>query len=573
MKRFSMLWVLVLALTTSLFAEVSEPIFKMSFRSYNQFLGDMKFIGEVASDPAFGTAVELPLQLWLGADFLESLDKNAPIGLCVQHVADSYQPLLVLPVDDLTAVTDLLSQKVFLDSEVEMNQGEDGVMEFRSGASTLYLKTVGTQTFLATTREQIDHLPKETFLDKTDDTFSLTFDMENLPQEVKDEFLKAFDMGLTLSMEQLPEESDEDFAARKEQGEAGAEMMRQLFEQYQTLSIGVRMNRDTKAMEWNLDIQFLPDASLLKTIQKQRDVTPAFTGFAGKGLLYGGHMVSFQDPKMAQTQKKSLKNTFQTLQTYLSSASVTDDAKTRDHFTRAANLVKELLGPYLEKESYRMGLGVQLDANARNFGMGIDSDDPAQFQKAFDELIQMARDELGDTFQESWIHKNVETVDGVTFSTCVFPLKDLALSNQERSDDWKEKTLAFYGDQLVLALGQGKNCVYLGVGNDPLPLLKTCLKETGNTAPMYQEMSLLPLFAFLSRLTELEVLDSSSTEDTREKTQGILTLLSEIVADASDKITVQYDYTDKGLKTRLILEEGCVRLIGSARSIYTIMAL
>ncbi|MDO5113879.1 MAG: hypothetical protein Q4E67_05845, partial [Planctomycetia bacterium] len=139
-------WVILVGGMPIQAAEVSQPFFKMALKSYNQFFGDMRQIGQIASDSAFATTVELPLQIYFGADLLESLDKDAPLGFSLQKVDEEYQPLVAFPLDDATILSDFIATK---NPEADVAEQENGVIVVTGGLGDLFLKTVGDWTYVA----------------------------------------------------------------------------------------------------------------------------------------------------------------------------------------------------------------------------------------------------------------------------------------------------------------------------------------------------------------------------------------------------------------------------------------
>ena len=87
-----------------------ETFITFSVKSANTFFQDIRKIGEVSSNPAFSAMIEEPIRQYLGRDFMDALDMDAPFGLALQKFQDQEFsiPLIGLPLEDPMLLLDSL---------------------------------------------------------------------------------------------------------------------------------------------------------------------------------------------------------------------------------------------------------------------------------------------------------------------------------------------------------------------------------------------------------------------------------------------------------------------------------
>ena len=260
-KVVSFLTALVLTLgwLGNAFAEVSKPFFTVAASSYNEFIGNMKTIGDVAANPAFATMIEFPIQMWVGQDLMDAADKDALLGIAVQQVNDTQGIIFCLPVDDPEILADFIVEKA---ESGDYTEEEDGVLSLEMDGTNLYLKKVGAWTCIVTEREQIETIPEdvtEIFPKYENSTISVTFNMAELPEELKEIFVANFKEGAALGItEKIEGESDEDYQLRKDQADAAGKMIDDLFKSITCLYFVLRVDADSKSMILDMTIDCVP---------------------------------------------------------------------------------------------------------------------------------------------------------------------------------------------------------------------------------------------------------------------------------------------------------------------------
>lgn len=575
MKRrifnFQWLWVgLVLVGTLPIqAAEVSQPFFKMALKSYNQFFDDMRQIGQIASDPAFATTVELPLQIYFGADLLESLDKDAPLGFSLQKVDEGYEPLVAFPLDDATILSDFIAGK---NPEADVAEQENGVIVVTGGLGDLFLKTVGDWTYVALNEAVFQNIPEknEDFFAAMEGTFTLQFDMRLLPQDVKDMILRAFSEGADLAEDtELPESLLE---TRKKQIELTKKSFQMIFDTYSLSTLELGMNEAGKSLELKCDIQLIPGCSMDKMLQKTKTIPARFTGFANMEWVLGGYGVSTLDEEMQQLQKENVENTLNTLREAFRLA---PDTGVAEFFTRNEALfsqILEILKPLeslCDQEEIQTGFGIRFEPKNTNAILAFSAEDPALVETTFQKLIALAKEKAGDKFKEEWVKYDVQTLQEIRFHQLKLTLDDILAWIPEEDAPTEEELAAFQevaGDSWELVLGLGKDSVYLAIGNQPIPLIEQTLAPAEKAYPAYISISLYQIFDYYSQTLPKDGANS--------KTTSLLQIMKEILAGCeANQCVITSEYTENGVRSRVILQEGVTRLIGSLRSIATIMAM
>lgn len=557
-------------------AEVSPPFFKGALKSYHHFFDDIRQIGEIASDSAFATTVELPLQLFIGADLLESLDKDAPLGFSIQKVDEDYQPLFVLPLDDASILSDFIASK---NTDANVTEQENGVLLIEWGLGTLFLKTVGEWTYVAIDEDVFQNIPEEgaAFFTGMDGTISLQFDLRLLPQKVKETLLNAYTEGADLAGEApgIPESMKE---AQKRQGEVVKKSFQMLFESYSLCSFELGMNTSAKALESQVEIDVIPGCSVEQLLQKAKTIPARFSGFSNLEWTIGGYSVSPMDEELKLLQKASLENSLKLFQEgfregYLMMGNDSDAA---DFFTSNEALfaqILEILKPtwecLQEENETQLGIGIQFIPKNTNGIMAFVIKDPKLVETAFQKLVDLAKEKAGDQFKEEWVKFDVQTLEGIRFHQLKITLDEILAWIPEEDRPTEEELEPFremLGDSWEIVVGLGKDTVYLAVGNQPIPLIQQTLTPADKVYPAYTSISLSQVFDYYSILLEKSGGDA--------KTTSLMQIMKEILAGSEANQCVIYsEYTENGVCSKVILEEGVTRLIGSLRSIATIMAM
>ncbi|MDO4628003.1 MAG: hypothetical protein Q4C70_02340 [Planctomycetia bacterium] len=488
-----------------------KKVFTLSFASYNQFINEMKIIGNVASNPAFAATIDGPIRFYFGNDIMKAANLDGQIGLVVLVTEDGNEtfPILVLPIADTDVLIDFMTAK---DEDLEYTVREDGVVEWENGFLTMYLKVVNEWTYLTLNEEHLpidkNTKPEDILGPMNGEMLQMYFDFENLSMEMKGAYVDALKDGMELALEQEENESDEDFALRKEVAEAQMKSIRDMMESLTTFSWGIHVDTDTKAIKTTLNINMKPESEFLKLVKKLDEVNPAFSGFAQASGMFRGYGISVNTPENLKVSELALKKSFKDIRNSL------EDDKDDKYYApimELLNLAEELAS---SMHTDVQNSGFMMDAEAGNYNMilAMKNQKRETVREMFQKCVALAKKELGDDFDENWVKTDVKTENGLVFDTLTLTtdaINTLGKKLDEEAEELTEKDLELVkkiiGEQFSLIVGGNDTQVWVGLGTDPLAKVTACTNHEKVENVGEIRMDLRSIFAFIEQYAKISV--------------------------------------------------------------------
>ncbi|MDO5113997.1 MAG: hypothetical protein Q4E67_06440, partial [Planctomycetia bacterium] len=389
-------------------------------------------------------------------------------------------------------------------------------------------------------------------------------------QDVKEMILRAFSEGADLAEDtELPESLLE---AQKKQIELTKKSFQMIFDSYTLCTLDMGMNEATKSLELECMIQVAPGCSFDKIIQKGRTIPARFTGFANTEWVLSGYGVTILDEEMRELQKENMESTFSVVREAFRLA---PDTGVAEFFTQNEALfsqILEILKPLeslCDQEEIQSGFGIRFEPKNTNAVLAFSAKDPALVETVFQKLVALAKEKAGDKFKEEWVKYDVQTLQEIRFHQLKLTLDDILAWIPEEDAPTEEELAAFQevaGDSWEFVLGMGKDSVYLAIGNQPIPLIEQTLTPAEKAYPAYISISLYQIFDYYAH--------TLPQDGTGAKVNSLMQIMKEILAACeANQCIICSEYTENGICSKVILEEGVTRLIGSLRSIATIMAM
>lgn len=488
-----------------------KKAFALSFASYNRFTEEMKIVGNVASNPAFAAMIDGPIRFYLGNDVMKAADLDGQIGFVLMVPEDGKEtvPILVLPIADTDVLIDFMTAK---NEDLEYTMREDGVVEWKNGFLTIYLKVVNEWTYLThddaylPTNENAK--PEDLLGPMNDEMMQMYFDFENLPIEVKGAYIDALKEGMELALEKQEGESDEDFALRKEVAEAQMKSIRDMMDSLTTFSWGFHVDAETKAVKTTLNINMKPESEFMKLVKKLDEMNPAFSGFVQTSGMFRGYGVSVNTPENLKVSELALKKSFKDMRNAL-------EEEKEDKYYSA---VVELLD-LVEEWTYSMLLadgtqnsGFLMDAEVGNYNMiiAVENQKRETLREMFQKCVTLAKKELGDDFDENWVKTDVKTENGLVFDTLTLTtdaIITLSKKLDEEAEELTEENLELIkkiiGEQFSLIVGGNDTQVWVGLGTDPLAKVTACTNHEKVETAGEIRIDLRSIFAFIKQFSAI----------------------------------------------------------------------
>lgn len=453
---------------------------RISARSFNAFISDMRTIGKAASNPAFSTMIEGPIRAMLGAELMAKADLNRPLGCVFQATLDMSQPLglFYVPIDDIDAFKDFLVQKVGMDFKAL----DDATYASPFG----FLTSKDGWTFLCQSREQLDWLrrsPIEEVIGAVEDeTIRITLDLSKIFEAYRDVIETAIREGYELGLTQCAGESAEEFEERYEAKMEQLEYLLNVCALLDEASYTARVDSESKSIDLSMKVNVKQGESISsEMLKKQMKAYSIFSGFSEVPGLFRGFGVSIMDDDQKELQKRQMKNAVQELDSFLN----WDELKEDESFNEAWILCGQIWEALLSRsESHE---GVFLDGVPGNMNLiyAIQLEASSKVREAAEKLTEFVQKKLGDDFEEAWTTKEVSTKNGMKFFQITVPTARIVEQIESEIDDgvaWTdvERELFFriVGESLSVVIGGKGEICFAGFGNEPLSSIETLSEKT-----------------------------------------------------------------------------------------------
>ncbi len=609
-----------------------KKAFTLSFASYNRFIEEMKIVGNVASNPAFAAMIDGPIRFYLGNDVMKAANLDGQIGLVlvVPEGGKETAPILVLPIADTDVLIDFMTAK---NEDLEYTVREDGIVEWKNGFMTIYLKVVNDWTYLTLKEEYLptdaNTKPEDILGAMNDEMMQMYFDFENLPIEVKGDYIEALEEGMELALEKQEGESDEDFALRKEVAEAQMKSIRDMMEALTTFSWGFHVDAETKAIKTTLQINMKPESEFMKLVKQLGEVKPAFSGFAQIPGMFRGYGVSVNTPENRKMSELVLKKSFKDIRKNL------EEDKDDEYYTPMMELLDLAEEFVLSMHTDKQNSGLFMDTEMGNTNLILAMENPKRetIREMFQKCVTLAKKELGDNFDENWVKTDVKTENGLVFETVTLTSEawEFLVETYFESADL-EFAKKIFGNQISFVVGGNDSQLWVGVGTDPLAKVSACTNHQNVETAGDFRVDLKRVFALIGQSAEIgleiaekelenleeaemnEEVEVAEMEDVTEEiidseenvSDGLVEELAEIDEEsASDKaeslqeeidrveklqmqmdvlleimdgteetdMVLGIDTTDNGMVIRMDFEEGITRILGMLPSLIMMNAM
>ncbi len=610
-----------------------KKVFTLSFASYNQFVEEMKIIGNTASNPAFAATIDGPIRFYLGNDIMKAVNLDGQIGfvLMISDDGESPIPILVLPIADTDALIDFMTAK---DEDLEYTVREDGIVEWKKGFQTVYLKGMNKWTYLTLDESLLptdeNAKPEDILGPMNGEAVQINFNFENLPQELKTLYTKNLEEGMKLALEKQEGENDEDYALRKEVAETQMKIARDTMEALTTFSWGVHVDADAKAIKTTLNINVKPESEFMKLMKRLESLNTVSTSFAQVPGMFRGYGVSVNTPENLKVSKLALKQSFKDMRNALEEEK---DDENYSAFVELLNLAEEMVFSLIPADGVQCS-GFLMDAEMGDYNMiiAVENQKRETIREIFQKAVALAKKELDDDFNENWVKTDVKTENGLVFDTLTLStetivalLKNLNKEAEELAEKELELIKKATGNQISLIVGGNDTQVWVGLGTNPLAKVATCANNKKTQVAGEFRMDLRKIFAFIEQcagisvefneytmeklklseetktanaeeseedsenvserlVEELAEIDEETPSERKEtlekniesaeKTQMQMGVLLEIL-DGTDKtdMVLDFDSTETGMVIRLNFEEGITRILGMLPSLIMMRAM
>jgi hypothetical protein len=511
-------------------AQDAKKVAVISIASYNEWIGDIGFIGGLAGHPDLSTTAETMVKML--ANDLKGMDKTKPIGAVVS-IGEEPQALIFVPVTDLK---ELLASLAGVSGQEAKDEG-DGVFSVSVGPTKLFLKQKGGWAFLAQSPDHFADTPADptTLLDGLHKQYDVAVRgyIQNIPAPMRQMAIDGLKEGAASG---LGDPTDEDFEVRKKLVEKQVKQVEMVINEADEVTIGVKVDAKTKQTYADFTMKVVAGGTFAKQFAAMKDLKSNFAGFLLPDSAMGMNAAAVYNEAEAEELAANVEALKARAMKELDKDTSLGDKK---------KVVKEVVGELIDAtiatiKDRRVDIGASLvlKPKALTFVAGSHTADGAAITAALKKLAALAEKEEGFP----GVKWNADSHAGVSFHTI----------SVDVPDDDARKVL---GDKVDIVIGEGKKAIYLGFGTDCLATLKSTIDGSASKAgaavkPMQMTIAVAPIIQFIASVQDDPMLEMIAAEAAK--------------ISGKDHINVTVTTIKNGQTARVEIESGVIELIGKA---------
>ena len=370
--------------------------------------------------------------------------------------------------------------------------------------------------------------------------------VENVPESLRNQVLMPMQVGLAMGQQQLPNETPEQFAIRKRTIARSMEEFTKLINETEALQIGLGVDPQSQALRLDVEMTAVEGSSAAADYALAGEAKSDLTGF----YLPEAALTTLVASTLADSDAAQLEDM---IDTYGSKALA--DLDEQELSDNERKLAKQMLGDLIEVirktvQSRRIdaGLAVLADADSLNLLVGGFVADTATLEKLLKQIVHLAIAE--DPGVENAITLNAEEHQGVRLHTLSVP------TDQLPEDADLPPMLA--GDTLTGAVGFSDQNVFLAFGPQSIDKLKAAIDQSKGAAGQ----SVPPMRLSVSATGVGQMIEGLGADEEADVPPEVLSALGD--AGENDHIIFVSEAIPNGMRTRLELEAGILKVIGTA---------
>jgi hypothetical protein len=521
----------------------AKPVAIITFAGYDELMKDINFIGELGDQKGAADMIEQFVQMFTQGKGLAGLDKSKPIGAIV--LTDGVMPsgALCVPVSDVNALLDIakgmgvtVSDMGDGVSQIKVPQGAGAFMKKSDGWALLSLDPSWLKSIPADPGAEFKALVK-------DYDIAARVKVNNLPEAQREQAIEALSQGAQQGLVKKSDESDAEFAKRKALVEAQIAQTREFISDLDEVTVGLKIDAEKSNTLLDFVYTALPGTKLAKQLAINSKVTTNFAGFSKPEAAMNLSFAS-EANSVDASQVKQMVETIRTTVT----KEIEKTSKIKDDASKAK--AKEALNDFLAAMQATIeggvtdgGASLEMGDNSFSLVAGayvVDS------QKVVDGLKKYAEVQTVDMPK---LELDAETAADVKFHNVTYKIPAGA-------DEKAKKLLSENGEMIV---GVGKNAVYFAIGSDPVAAVKKAIEASAKSP----KKSITPFELTIGLTQALEFAKSIAEEGKKPMIENLQAAVKKAGSD-DDHIRLLGEPVENGVRTRLLLENGVLKAIGTA---------
>jgi hypothetical protein len=309
---------------------------------------------------------------------------------------------------------------------------------------------------------------------------------------------------------------------------------------------------DAEQQRTYLDFSYFvkPASKLAKQLTAYADTSTNFAGFYRPDAAVTATFAMKGDPSLFQDDIAQFDAMLVTMRQQANkgideSEDLADEPETRDALKDAVGDLIDAFGSTIKSGQMDGGLSVDISADSLTAVAGLFVKDPAKLEEGLKKLDAAgAKRKEGRVSEVKW---NAASHAGVNFHTITVPVPE---------DQAEPRRML--GEKAEIAVGIGKEAVYLAIGRDNLEAVKKAIDasaaEPGKKVPPFEmAVSLAPM---------IEMAAAKADEADQKAIMESVADMLRNEAQGRDHIRVVGHLVPNGLRYRFEAEEGVLRAIG-----------
>ena len=514
-----------------------KPAVVISIANLNEQLKDVKYLLTAAGVPELNFFAKAGVKIYAdGVDFT----RNAGVALYFEGNNTTPDFSGFIPVDDLELILESISQYADIEED-----GDDKFTIIAPNGVELRIKEKGDYAFFASRKDLLDLLPTEPekMLGKKASDYNLSFMIypQEAPKGLREEILSTIQDGARLTLDQLDDELDD-----AQQANLDSQMRRfeKLFDESESVVIGMAADAESKKLYTEIEYIAKAGSDLAKKMNETKATTPSqFSGF----LMPNAAMNFNANGRMPEADADSYADLLADVQLRiieeLNEMGELSDAEFETVETLVGSIV-DVVSESLKEGVIDAGMTAVIEDSDANLIGGVKVADPTKIETAVKDFVPMLKEKIaeiedeGAEVPEITFNLDKETHDGIRFHEIEVEIDDA-------------KAREVIGDSVQILIGFGKDSIYYGVGNDPLPMIKKAKAAKQKTEFSTEiNVQLAQFMKLMSRASDADL--------------QLASLAEELSENGGDAIRVYGKHIPNGSFTRFEMEDGILLLIKSA---------
>jgi len=528
-------------------AAAPKPVAVVSVAAYDELKGDLEMVGRIIDDPTLATRMEGLLKFFTKDKGLEGLDKTKPLGAAIFLDGEKPSGYAFLPVSDFDQLLDVL--KPYLGEVKDLG---DGLYEVSGKGKPACLKVQDGWVFVSDRREMLCDVPDDPakLLAGLHRRFDLgiRINATNVPDAVRQKLLGRMERDLAKELERKPDEDDVEYALRKGVTKKFLGALATGINDLDQVTLGLALDHEAEKALGELSITAVEGSKTAKVLEELGGAETAFAGFR----LPGAVLTIQGTSQCTIATEEELAWFFEKVRTKIFEE-IDEDEENQEK----AKVLKHVIGGVMEVAQETIAAGkidgagsVVLRPDAVTLVGARHIADGPKLEAALAPLVPLIRQEAPE------IASLVAKTKTEQFEDVLLHIATIRIPEKVKDRD---KLIRVVGENPQLVLGIGPEAVYVAAGKDAVKTLKQAIKRSADRGPQPAR----PLDVTFSPGALAKFIAELGDEGDREKAARAVAALEK--TPGKDRVKLAVQPIPRGLKIRLEVEPGVLRMIGAMK--------